>query len=223
VERIELLSDALKAQGFSVSQEMIEKFSRYRALLLEWNKRVNLISRNDESRIVTRHFLESAGLISVVRFALGSRILDLGTGAGFPGIPMKIVRPDLTMVLVESKRKKVPFLRRVIEKLELDGIDVRLGRAEEIDDAMKPVDFVVSRSVTDLVTLLKWSRKFLTPNGGSVVVIKGSGVHAEMDRVQKSSAELNVKQSTVLKYDPFPDVFQRNESFVAVIEISAVH
>ena len=223
MERIELFSDALKRQDFSVSQDMIEKFSQYRALLLEWNRRINLISRNDESRILTRHFLESVGLIKVVNFSLGSRILDLGTGAGFPGIPLKIVRPDLTVVLVESKRKKVLFLRRVIEKIELDCIDVRPGRAEEIDDTMKPVDFVVSRSVADLATLLKWSRRFLTPEGGSLVVIKGPGVHAELDRVRKASSELNVKQSIVLKYDPFPDVFQRNESYVAVVEISALH
>ena len=218
MEQFEPLRRALGEGGISVSQEIVEKFSEYWSLLIAWNQRVNLISRRDERRIVTRHFLESLGLINVVEFPPGARVMDLGSGAGFPGIPMKLVRPDLKFVLVESRRKKVFFLNKVIEKLNLEGIEIVEGRVEEEGRQIVPVDFIVSRSVADLITLIKWSRNCLNPRGGSLIVIKGAGVGKELDSLGAVASDLGVKGWRSIKYNPFPKVFQLKESYVVVVE-----
>lgn len=144
--------------------------------------------------------------------------MDLGSGAGFPGIPMKLVRPDLKFVLVESKRKRVLFLNKVIEKLNLEGIEIVEGRVEEEGSQIDPVDFVVSRSVADLVTLIKWSRNCLDPRGGRLLVIKGVGVRKELNLLGTVASELGVKSWRLIKYNPFPKVFQLQESYVVVVE-----
>lgn len=218
MEQLDPLRKALEAGNISVSQGIVEKFSEYWNMLIAWNQKINLISRRDEGRIVTRHFLESLGLVKVVEFPSGARVMDLGSGAGFPGIPMKLVRPDLKFVLVESKRKRVLFLNKVIEKLNLEGIEIVEGRVEEEGSQIDPVDFVVSRSVADLVTLIKWSRNCLDPRGGRLLVIKGVGVRKELNLLGTVASELGVKSWRLIKYNPFPKVFQLQESYVVVVE-----
>ena len=218
MEQIELLVKALEETGNCVHPRMMALFSEYLHLLLVWNQRVNLISRRDEARIVTRHFLESVGLLRAVTFAHGACVMDLGSGAGFPGIPMKLVRPDLRFVLVESKRKKVLFLRRVVETLGLEGIDVVQARVEEVGDRIELFDFVVSRSVTDLVTLSAWALPCLKPSGGQLVVIKGPNVEAELGLLERKISDLGIRGWRREKYNPFPSVFELRESYVVVIE-----
>jgi len=217
VEQRDLLQKAVKSLGISVYPGMFDKFSQYRDILLEWNRRINLISRNDEMRIVKRHFLQSIGLLKIVDFPLKARVMDLGTGAGFPGVPLKIVRPDLQTVLVESKQKKGIFLLHLIEQLGLKETEVVWGRIEEMKDRIDPVDFVVSRGVTDLVTLFKWSRDFLKPQEGKLVALKGSGVERELERLRKGASAMGVKQWERVRYNPFPHLFQLRESWVVVV------
>ncbi len=220
VEQIELLRAALEQSKIDVYPELIGLFSEYRKELLFWNRKINLISRGDEERIVERHFLESAGLVETVSFPSGSRIIDLGSGAGLPGIPIKLVRPDLKMVLVESKRKKVLFLRHVIEKLSLQGIDVVQGRIEEMEGRIAPADFVVTRSVADLSTLVRWGRNYLKTPGGKLIAIKGSNVLKELDRLKKETSlpGIELKKVQLIKYNPFPALSQHRESFVVLME-----
>lgn len=218
MEQVELLKRALERSEISFYPGLIDKFSKYREILLSWNRRMNLISRRDEGRVVTRHFLESLGLVKAVAFPLKARVVDLGSGAGFPGIPMKLVRPDLRVILVEAKRKRVLFLRQVVEELCLTGVEVVLGRVEEVGDKIEPVDFVVSRSVADLVTLSEWSMGCLKPRGGELIVIKGPGVEKELDHLSAVASDLGVKGWRVIPYNPFPEVFPLRESFVVLIE-----
>lgn len=220
MEQLDPLRKALEAGNISVSQGLIEKFSDYWNMLIVWNQKINLISRKDERRIVTRHFLESLGLVKVVEFPSGARVMDLGSGAGFPGIPMKLVRPDLKFVLVESKRRRVLFLKKVIEKLNLEGIEIVEGRVEEEGGQIDPVDFVVSRSVADLVTLVKWSRSCLSPRGGRLLVIKGVGVRKELNLLDTLASDLGVKGWRLIRYNPFPKVYQLKESYVVIVESS---
>ena len=219
MEQTELLEKALEDGGIPVYQGLIKKFFLYQDILIDWNKKVNLISRRDESRIIARHFLESLGLVKTVDFPSCSRIMDVGTGAGFPGIPVKLVRPDLRVILVESKRKKVLFLKHMIEKLDLEGIDVVLGRVEEVGDSVGLLDFIVSRSVTDLVTLIKWCGNCWQKRGGRFVVIKGPSLAEELAQLKNVSTDLNVTGFQVLKYDPFPSIFKLDESFLVVVEM----
>lgn len=218
MERIELIEEAIDSAGMSYPPDMIGHFAEYRKLLLDWNQRVNLISRKDEARIVTRHFIDSLGLLTVEAFPSNSRVMDLGSGAGFPGIPLKLIRPDLRISLVESKRKKALFLRQVIEKLELDRIEIVMGRVEELVEGLGPFDFVVSRSVTDLITLVRWSKDYLKPTGGSLIAIKGPDVEKELEKLKSIIPDLNVKRVHSSEYSPFPRILRPKKSVVVFVE-----
>ncbi|MBN2029133.1 16S rRNA (guanine(527)-N(7))-methyltransferase RsmG [bacterium] len=219
MEQIELLRKTMIQSNIAVSEEMVGQFSRYRQLLILWNQKINLISRNDESRIVSKHFLESLGLVKVVLFPQGTTVLDLGTGAGFPGVPLKIIRPDIHMVLVESKKKKILFLKKLVEELGLTGVEVIPGRIEEIGNTIKPVHFVVTRSVANLIQLVKWSKDCMRPQGGVLIAIKGPAVEEELNRLDDHSADLGVTGWCLEKYDPFSSTMRLKEMFVASIQM----
>lgn len=212
MEQIELLQSALEFEGMAFGPKTIRYFSIYQEILLEWNKKINLISRRDETRIVTRHFLQSLGLVKVITIPPKARVMDLGSGAGFPGLPVKLMRPDLRMVLVESKRKKVHFLRVLKETLLLEDIEIVLGRIEALEDVIGCVDFVISRSVTDLVTLAKWSKAYLVPNGGKLISIKGPDVVKELDALKKVASDMAIERIRLFDYNPFPQIFQLKQS-----------
>jgi len=214
VEHVELIGEVLAREGIRPPSPVVPLFRQYGEMLLDWNQRINLVSKNDESRLLTRHFLESLGLIKVVPFPPGVRVMDLGSGAGFPGIPLKIVRPDLRMVLVESKRKKNLFLRNVVDTLGLKKTEAVLGRAEQLAETLGPFDFVVSRSVASLVKLAGWSRAYLEESSGQLVVIKGPGAQQELVVLKSKAQGLGIKDVHVVAYNPFPEWIDLKKSVV---------
>jgi 16S rRNA (guanine527-N7)-methyltransferase len=219
VEQVGLIRDACISYGIPFSQEVLERFQRYRSSLIEWNKKINLISVNDEPRIVTRHFLQSIGLLRVFDFPIGCRVLDLGTGGGFPGIPIKIIRPDLEMVLVEATQKKVLFLMELIRILGLTNVVALPVRIESIGGKIKPVDIVISRAVTDMRNLVRWSRSCMKKDGGYLLAIKGKRLErevADLETDRRFSSSVSLK---VIPYNPFPEQFVLNDSYVAVANI----
>lgn len=178
------LSELFKENDLSLSQIQLNQFEIYYNELLKWNPKANLISKNDESRIVERHFLESALLSLLNEFQGGLSVLDLGTGGGFPGIPLQIVTPDLQLTLLDSKRWKGLFLKHLIEVLELQNTEVLCERAEaaaENEEYRNRFDRVVCRAVTDLSALYRLSRPFLK-SGGNLVALKGSRLNNELNR-----------------------------------------
>jgi 16S rRNA (guanine527-N7)-methyltransferase len=217
VEHVDLIEDVLVREGIRPPSSVVPLFRRYGEMLLDWNQRINLVSKNDEGRLVTRHFLESLGLIKVVPFPMGARVMDLGSGAGFPGIPLKIVRPDLRMVLVESKRKKNLFLRHVVDALGLEDIEAVLGRAEQLEETLGRFDFVVSRSVASLVKLAGWSRAYVEESGGQLIVIKGPGAQKELVGLKAKAPGLGIKDVHVVAYNPFPEWLELKKSVVVTI------
>ena len=178
---------------------------------------MNLISRKDESRIFTRHFLQSVGLVKSVSFKENARVMDLGSGAGFPGIPIKLIRPDLHLVLVESKKRKVIFLKYIVKQLGLSSIDVVRGRVEEVCFKLKRFDYILSRSVADLLTLVKWTRNCLKETEGMLVTVKGANVSEEIERLQRQSCTIGVREIEVKPYNPFPDYFNLTESYLVMV------
>ena len=112
------------------SKSQIEKFKMYMQLLLEWNEKMNLTAITEQSEIITKHFVDS--LTIEKHMAQGSSIIDIGTGEGFPGIPLKIIRDDINVTLLDSLNKRISFLNETIEKLELQKIKAIHGRAEEM-------------------------------------------------------------------------------------------
>ena len=218
VEQMNQIKNILERIGIDKSEDKINLLAHYRTLLLQWNKKINLISRKDEARILERHFLESIGLLTAVDFMQNMRILDLGTGAGFPGLPIKIVRPDLDMIMVDSIIKKTRFLEDVVCKLKLSNIVVLTGRIEDIGSEVAPVDLVVCRAVSTVNKLVGWSRLCLKRPDGQIAIIKGLDIDEEIQSLKKKTKSLGVKTCKVIPYQPFSNVFQIRESKLVIIK-----
>ena len=171
-ENRSLLTEGAKTFGIFLDRKAAEALEVYLHELVKWNQKINLTAIRTEREIVLKHFLDS---LSVLPHLSGvSLLLDLGSGAGFPGIPLKIVRTSLRVTLVESVSKKVDFQRHIIRTLGLRGIEAVHGRAQdqEILGRMKgQFDMVISRALSDTQTFLKLSGPFLR-KGGRVLAMK---------------------------------------------------
>lgn len=182
------IKEVFRAVGLALSDLQAEQFRVYRHELLRWNRKVNLISRKDEARIVERHFVESAALSKLPVFEGGVSVLDIGTGAGFPGLPLKIVRRDIEILLLDSKRMKSLFLKALTAKLKLDRVRVLYERAEKAATATEykeKFDVVVCRAIAELADVYSMAAPFLKKHG-SLVAIKGSRLTAELARFQSA-------------------------------------
>ncbi|MFQ5601792.1 MAG: 16S rRNA (guanine(527)-N(7))-methyltransferase RsmG [bacterium] len=185
--------------GITLTDKMCEHFQIYYSELIKWNKKINLISKNDEVRIIERHFLESAALSLINEFNREAIVLDLGTGAGFPGIPLKIVSKNITLTLLESKRMKGLFLRSVVEKLGFTKINVVCKRAESFAKSAgckNKFDMVVCRAVADLKQTFKWALPFLKVNG-KIITIKGSNFLREIIDLKLVHPQLEITFSVL--------------------------
>ena len=163
---------------------MIGKFQTYLTLLLEWNKRIHLVSKNDaKSDRILRHFLDSFCIFKAVDLPRDTNCLDLGAGAGFPSIPMKIVRGDIRLTLVESIHKKTLFLQKLSNVLKLQGISILNKRAEKLTDHVNfenKFDLVTAKALGRLKDTVRLSMPFLK-NGGLLVAYKGRRVRREIE------------------------------------------
>jgi 16S rRNA (guanine527-N7)-methyltransferase len=147
---------ALSEFGVEVSAEQVLKIQKYMRILLTWNEKLNLTAIRDPQDMLYRHFCESMSAGVSVPVEKG-RLADVGSGAGFPGLPLKILRPDLLVFLVESNIKKATFLAEVIRELELTDARVLVSRYEELGEEVAPLDFVCSRAVGEFASLLAWA------------------------------------------------------------------
>jgi 16S rRNA (guanine527-N7)-methyltransferase len=167
----------------TITGQQVEQFFLYRQVLLEWNERFNLTAITDPGEILVRHFLDSLSLLSVFDRD-EARVLDLGAGAGFPGLPLKIERPAWRVVLLEATGKKVTFLQHMIEVLGLQNVEAVQGRAEEL--AHQPsyrgaFDLVTARAVAALPILLEYAAPFCRV-GGRMIFPKKGDLTAELAR-----------------------------------------
>lgn len=178
--------------------ECLAHFLRLRHELLEWNTRVNLTAITDPVEVLLKHFLDSLSLLALYP-AQQARVLDIGAGAGFPGLPLKIARPQWEMVLLEATGKKVAFQRHMIETLDLHAIEALHGRAEEI--ARRPAyratfDLVTARAVAALPVLLEYAAPFCRV-GGQILLPKKGDLNAELEQGKQAARALGL----VLKAD----------------------
>lgn len=153
-----------RQNGVEISDEQIEKFDQYAAMLLAWNKSINLISRKDEENIWTLHLLHSAAILFKLSFPPHASVLDLGTGGGLPGIPLKILAPGISITLLDSTQKKIKVVADIINTLGLTKASAVWGRAEDVGkmpDHHKRYDVVVARAVGSLKNLVRWSKPLL--------------------------------------------------------------
>ena len=198
-----LLVEGAKAFGAFLEEKATEAFEFYLHELLKWNQKINLTAIRTEKGIVLKHFLDS---LSVLPHLSGvSLLLDLGSGAGFPGIPLKIVQPSLRVTLMDSVRKKVDFQRHILRTLGLTGIEAVHGRAQdqEILGRMKgSFDMVISRALSDTQTFLKLSAPFLK-KGGRVLAMKVDVSHEEIQRHAEAEGDRYKLLETVSLILPF--------------------
>ncbi len=170
-----------------LTADQIEKFGRLKDLYYTWNEQINVISRKDTDNFYERHVLHSLGIAKIMEFNDGSDILDIGTGGGFPGIPLAILYPNCNFTLVDSIGKKIKVVNGVAEELGLKNVTGIHERAENID---KKFDFIVSRAVTAMPDFLKWTKdKFKKENNNplnnGILYLKGGDLAEEMAPVKK--------------------------------------
>ena len=170
-----LLVDGASAFGVALTVEQTDACLVYLVELEKWNRKFNLTAIRDEQAIVTKHFVDSFSYLSGFAPAPGMALLDMGSGAGFPALPIKIAAPALSVTLVESVRKKGAFLRHIIRTLGLQGADVLDLRTNELPAEQRGrYDVVTARAFADMDTALKEGAPFLKP-GGVVVLSRGPG------------------------------------------------
>lgn len=177
-----------------LSDKQKEQFERLEALYSEWNAQINVISRKDTDNFYERHVLHSLAIAKVLQFADGTKILDVGTGGGFPGIPLAILFPKCNFLLVDSIGKKIKVVKEVAEALEMKNVSARHVRSEEIKDQF---DFVISRAVTAMPKFITWTKgQFLKKNNNSfkngILYLKGGDLTEEMAPVKKAVQYFNL-------------------------------
>lgn len=174
-------------------------FEQYLGLLLKWNRTYNLTAINDPIDIYEKHFADSAVPLQFI--PNGARLVDIGTGAGFPGVPIKILRKDISVVLIEATEKKVNFCNHVIRELGLEGITVVKGRAEDgkIMRKVGKFDVVISRATLKLPEYVKVGVRYLD-NGGLLIAMLGSGWPDELDDALGEIKKAGMKLSKVHEY-----------------------
>lgn len=174
--------------GIQLTARQIAAFQRYEDELLDWNSRMNLTAIRDRESIRTKHFLDSLSCILAFRERAPERLIDIGTGAGFPGIPLKIIYPRMKLTLVESVGKKLEFCRHMVEILELEDVTLLQARAEALGQERahrEQYEWAVARAVANLPVLAEYLLP-LVSLGGKMLAQKGESAHAEAVAAEKA-------------------------------------
>ena len=174
------------------------KFFEYMQILIEWNKKINLTAITDEKEIILKHFIDS---LAISKYCTDGKIIDVGTGAGFPGIPLKIWNNNLEITLLDSLNKRIMFLEKVIEQLELNNIYTIHGRAEEMatkEQYREKYDFAVSRAVAPMNVLLEYMLPFVKV-GGKCICMKGNNI----EELEKCKNALEILGGKIVKIEEF--------------------
>lgn len=190
---MERLAQMAKEYDIILSKEQQIQFYSYMELLLEWNQKMNLTAITDEEEVLSKHFIDSLTIMPYVKER--DKILDIGTGAGFPGVPLKIALPQNSITLLDSLNKRINFLQEVINKLDLKNIEAIHGRAEEfnkISGKRENYDIVVSRAVAKLNVLLEYMLPFVKV-GGECICMKSADIEEELDSAKNAIAILGGK------------------------------
>lgn len=195
------LKDNMKKIDINITDMQIEKFFKYMNLLIEWNKKINLTAIIEPKDIIIKHFVDCGTLLKYLNS--NERVIDIGTGAGFPGIPLKILDESLDITLVDSLNKRVNFLNEVVLNLNLNKIKIIHSRAEDLAKNMEyreKFDKVVSRAVANLTTLSEYDLPFLKIKG-KFLGMKSLEIEEEIENARKAIDILGGKIEKVDKFD----------------------
>lgn len=203
MEYFDMLSEACKSMGLSFDEEKYNKFIKYKDLIKEWNQKINLTAITDDEEMIKKHFIDSIKVFNCDYVKNAKSIIDIGTGGGFPGIPMKIVKEDSKMVLLDSLNKRINFLNEVINELNLPNIKTIHGRAEDFAQTVEyrqRFDLAVSRAVANLTVLLEFCLPYVKV-GGYFVALKGPAIEEEIKAAEVALKVLGGKIEEIIEVD----------------------
>ncbi len=191
----------------NISTSQREQLSMLGELYRDWNSKINVISRKDIDKLYLHHVLHSLAIAKVINFAKGTSIIDIGTGGGFPGIPLAILFPDTKFHLVDSIGKKILVAQSVADALNLSNVTTQKARVEELKGNY---DFAITRAVAPMPEIVKWSRKLVRPGGlnslpNGVIALKGGELKEELAPFRKNLEKWNVQK--IFKEEYFAEKF----------------
>lgn len=215
-----ILTDGAQRLGINLNEEQIKKFCRYLELLVQWNQKINLTSLKTPQEIIIKHFLDSISCIKVINKyidAEGVSVIDVGAGAGFPGIPIKIICPSVRLSLLEARKKKTIFLKKITEEMNFQQVKILNGRAETFGkcaDHRERYDIAISRAVAHLNTLSEYCLP-LVRVGGLFVAQKGRSYKKE---TEKSFKTIQVLGGEMIGVEKVRIPFINQERYLLVIK-----
>jgi 16S rRNA (guanine527-N7)-methyltransferase len=196
----DIMEKAFKKDGLDLDLEKFDKFMSYMALIKDWNEKINLTAITEENEIIKKHFIDSIQCFRFKEFTNFKNIIDIGTGAGFPGIPVKIAYPDIKVTLLDSLNKRVIFLNEVINTLQLKDINAVHSRAEDLaqkSEHREKYDGVVSRAVANMAVLSEFCLPYAKV-GGYFIALKGPAVEEEITDAKNAIGTLGGKIEEIL-------------------------
>lgn len=216
--RIEKFEKALNELNISLSEKQYQQFIRYYEMLIEKNKVMNLTAITEFDEVIEKHFVDSLALIKAIDLSKEISVIDMGTGAGFPGIPLKIAFPNLKVTLADSLNKRVNFLNEVITELELENIVAIHGRAEDLafeKTYREQFDLIVSRAVANLSTLSEYCLPFVKI-GGSFISYKSGESDEEIEKAKNAIFLLGGKKKEIIKFT----IGENERALVCILKVN---
>ncbi|MCT8977609.1 16S rRNA (guanine(527)-N(7))-methyltransferase RsmG [Clostridium sp. CX1] len=203
MDYFQIMNSACLDVQLDFNEDMYNKFMQYKDMIKEWNEKINLTAITEDEQMVKKHFIDSIKIFKFSPLREAKSIIDIGTGAGFPGIPIKLVKPDVDMTLLDSLNKRIIFLNEVINKLELKEIKTIHGRAEDFSrkiEYRQSIDVVVSRAVANLAVLSELCIPYVKI-GGYFVAMKGPSVEEEIKEGKSAVSILGGKIEDIIEIE----------------------